>query len=310
LTGIAPAAAEDWLRTSSGAEPSQPASPDGHFDTSKFEAAARLLEEARLRQPHFVVVDAAPPLIEEAHEVEVPPVDTMRPSVTEAAPESTDDPLDGVPSRTEHAESAPDAPPTSIAPASRRGGGKLLFLLAAMTLSATALIATRRAGHLEAVETARPVPTPASPANGSTERPVVVAQPPPPAAPAALATPEPPAEVAAPAPSANTENAVEPNTTASAAAQAPGAFTRVTVTGNPTGAKFYRKGRLVGTNTIVVELAAGEKQAFELGLPGHVTRKVVVDGSTPEMVIGLLPARHSGAKPPSSTSVAEPPAAP
>jgi hypothetical protein len=39
-----------------------------------------------------------------------------------------------------------------------------------------------------------------------------------------------------------------------------------------------------------VELAPGEKRrAFEVGMPGWVTRRLVVDGSKPEMFIGLKP---------------------
>lgn len=40
---------------------------------------------------------------------------------------------------------------------------------------------------------------------------------------------------------------------------------------------------------MTVELAPGEKKAFELGKPGYNTRKVTVDGSQPKMVVGLRP---------------------
>lgn len=53
------------------------------------------------------------------------------------------------------------------------------------------------------------------------------------------------------------------------------------------GAKFYRYGKQVGMNSLIVELAPGEKRAFEVDLPGYVSRKVVVDGSRSEVVVVL-----------------------
>jgi hypothetical protein len=41
-------------------------------------------------------------------------------------------------------------------------------------------------------------------------------------------------------------------------------------------------------NSVIVELAPGEKRAFEVDLPGYVSRKVVVDGSRSEVVV-ILP---------------------
>jgi hypothetical protein len=45
----------------------------------------------------------------------------------------------------------------------------------------------------------------------------------------------------------------------------------------------------VGTTPFVLELAPGEKHSYEMGLPGYNTRKVVIDGSKPEISIGLKP---------------------
>jgi hypothetical protein len=41
---------------------------------------------------------------------------------------------------------------------------------------------------------------------------------------------------------------------------------------------------------VTIELAPGEKRAYEVGMPGWVTRRLVVDGSKPEIFIGLKPA--------------------
>jgi len=53
------------------------------------------------------------------------------------------------------------------------------------------------------------------------------------------------------------------------------------------GAKFFRNGKQVGMNSVIVELAPGERRAFEVNLPGYVSRKVVVDGSRAEVVVYL-----------------------
>jgi hypothetical protein len=57
----------------------------------------------------------------------------------------------------------------------------------------------------------------------------------------------------------------------------------------PAGARFYHKGKKMGGSPMRVELAPGEKRAFEVGHPDFVTRKVVIDGSEPEVIVGLHP---------------------
>jgi hypothetical protein len=36
-----------------------------------------------------------------------------------------------------------------------------------------------------------------------------------------------------------------------------------------------------------VPLKPGERHAYEVGLPGHITRKLVLDGSKTELTVGL-----------------------
>jgi hypothetical protein len=63
--------------------------------------------------------------------------------------------------------------------------------------------------------------------------------------------------------------------------------TRVTITTVPPKAKFFHYGKEVGTSPFVVDLAPGEKHAYEVWLPGHITRKVLVDGTKTEISLGL-----------------------
>ena len=61
----------------------------------------------------------------------------------------------------------------------------------------------------------------------------------------------------------------------------------IRITPKPPRAKFFHFGKQVGTAPFVVDLPAGEKRAYEVWLPGHITRKLFVDGSKTEISIGL-----------------------
>ncbi len=65
---------------------------------------------------------------------------------------------------------------------------------------------------------------------------------------------------------------------------------RINVDSDPPGARMFWKGKEVGTTPFVLEFQAGERHAYELGLPGYTTRKVVIDGSKTDISIGLRPA--------------------
>jgi hypothetical protein len=79
-----------------------------------------------------------------------------------------------------------------------------------------------------------------------------------------------------------------PSASAAPAADQPAAGTqRVTISTVPPKAKFFHFGKEVGTSPFVIDLPAGEKRAYEVWLPGHITRKVLVDGSKPEITLGL-----------------------
>ena len=72
------------------------------------------------------------------------------------------------------------------------------------------------------------------------------------------------------------------------AAAAPGMYS-VTLKSIPPKARFFRFGKEVGTAPFVLQLPLGERRAYEAGLPGRVTRKVVVDGTKSEITVGLSP---------------------
>ena len=112
---------------------------------------------------------------------------------------------------------------------------------------------------------------------------------------------------AAPSPAATETGAAEPDQPATPAASAsaepapatsaePGSAARpegtrvVIVKLSPPEARLYRKGKSVGSSPVTIELGPNEKKrSFEVGMPGYVTRKLVVDGSKPEIFIGLKP---------------------
>jgi len=96
------------------------------------------------------------------------------------------------------------------------------------------------------------------------------------------------AESAASAAASAAEPAAEPAPAATAASAASGTdIRRVTVKSKPPKVRFFHFGKQVGVTPFVLELKPGERHAYEAGLPGYGTRKVVIDGSKPEITIGL-----------------------
>jgi hypothetical protein len=97
-----------------------------------------------------------------------------------------------------------------------------------------------------------------------------------------------PAASAEPAASAVPAASAEPAASAAPALEQPAAGTqRITITTVPPKARFFHFGKQVGTAPFVIDLPAGEKRAYEVWLPKHITRKLLVDGSKTEISIGL-----------------------
>jgi len=163
----------------------------------------------------------------------------------------------------------------------RRGSGSLwVVLLVAAGLAAVGfwLMSSAEKVPEPAVEQAKVEAPPLPPVE-----PAPTVQPPEPAPPPPAAAPTPSSEPVAPAGSAAATSAL------SAEPPPTGETRRGVLTSKPGDAKFYRKGKAVSGSPMTVDLAPGEKRAFEVGRPGYVTRKVVVDGTKPEILVGLRP---------------------
>lgn len=70
----------------------------------------------------------------------------------------------------------------------------------------------------------------------------------------------------------------------------PGAIAAVRVTVHPATARIGYLGKEIGQGSVDVEIEPGTRKALEVGAPGYATRRVVVDGSTPEIKVVLKPA--------------------
>jgi hypothetical protein len=130
-----------------------------------------------------------------------------------------------------------------------------------------------------------PVPAPPpEPVAVPAPEPLASAAPPSSASAVAAAEKAPKAEPEKPAPPA------EPSLPADTGAASAEGTRVVTVHLMPPDAQLFYKGKSVGKTPVRVELAPGEKKrSFEVGRPGFVTRRLIVDGSQPEMWIGLRP---------------------
>jgi len=61
----------------------------------------------------------------------------------------------------------------------------------------------------------------------------------------------------------------------------------------PTGAFIAYRGREIGRSPFKMQIKRGEKRAVEVDFPGYMPRRVVVDGSQPEISFGMKPAEPS-----------------
>jgi len=119
--------------------------------------------------------------------------------------------------------------------------------------------------------------------------------------PAATAVPEkgesmPAAEMSAAAAETRRTTEVPPQATGSNAPVASAApsptlddLIVVTVKTLPEDARFFYKGKPVGRSPFRVELKRGQRRAFEIGRPGFLARKVVVDGTKLDMTVAMRP---------------------
>jgi hypothetical protein len=118
---------------------------------------------------------------------------------------------------------------------------------------------------------------------------------PPPAPEPVASAPSPPSGVELPSAGAPIEAAPTPSAVAEAptpAASAESSSGKIVVIVNvrPPQARIYYHGKEAGKAPLRVELEPGKRRSFEVGYPGFMTRKIVVDGSKPEILVGLRPA--------------------
>ena len=216
-----------------------------------------------------------------------------------------------------------DVAPRSAEPEAGTGFGRWLAVLG------VAVIIVGVVGYRVLSRQARPAPTPiiaaAAPAEPATAtpEPAATAVAPPasepanttPSASAAVAAeglpsesasaPEPSASAtadlaasAAPVASAEPAPSSAPSSAAAAAgsAEPAGSTDEATISvllkSSPPKARFFHFGKEVGVAPFVLKLKPGEKHAYEAGLPGYITRKVVVDGSKSEITVGMTKESH------------------
>jgi hypothetical protein len=299
LLGIAPAPDGSSDSAPSHSVPPPSSSPTSADGASKFEAAAQLLEQKRAsmapkpppsgengvpseRAPKSARDDADSPTPASKPSNET--TDATTPPPAEVGPESVRPP------RSERAEASPKSRRRrSSAPPAPRGIGIVPVVIAAAVFVVMFLVGAMRAmrDELRDAKPSSKIPSAVVESPPAAEQPVSPASLPV-ATSAAVASPEPAqpepsaAETAVPA-----ESAAPPVASASAEPVQTGDALKVMVRSAVAGAKFYRNGKQVGMNSVIVELAPGEKRAFEVNLPGYVSRKVVVDGSRSEVVVYL-----------------------
>jgi hypothetical protein len=173
----------------------------------------------------------------------------------------------------------------------------LWLALGCVLLGGLGYVVLHRPRVVTVAQVSSELPAPAAPSAAAAEVAPQAAQAPPtaPAAPAAAtsaAAADSSAVVgsaaAVPGSAAAAPTSAPTDSAAAANAEAPAAGT-ITVTVNtvPPKARFYHFGKEVGVAPFVVQLKPGERHAYEVGLPGHVTRKLVLDGTKTEITIGL-----------------------
>ncbi len=101
-----------------------------------------------------------------------------------------------------------------------------------------------------------------------------------------------PASSAALAAAAELAPSAAPAASAEPATASDDSLISVTLKSNPPRARFFHFGKEIGVAPFVLKLKPGERHAYEAGLPGYITRKVVVDGSKTEIIVGMSKESH------------------
>ena len=237
----------------------------------KFEAAAALLPQKK-KELELPADEAAMPRGEEPGVAEAKIADAR---ASQPAPQASERSPDSSVSR--DAERGPAAaPPASPGAEPGPRGRGAIWVLAALAAGTFGLWMAWRHTH----EEAPPAPVEVVAPSTNTEiAPEVKLQQPMPLAPSASAEgPE--------------TGSSAPSTTEAPAPEG----VKVVLKSVPPGAVFYHHGKSVGVNEATVSVPEGKRLAFEVVLPGYGTRKVIVDGKKPKVLVGLRPAGQPEAK--------------
>ncbi len=184
-------------------------------------------------------------------------------------------------------DQTPSTQPTAVV-SEAKGSGRAIAWLAVAGLAAGVLgyVVLHRSQPAAPVAVEAPIATPNA-AIPAAEAPAAPTPAPLPAAEATAAATSASAPTPAASASAPPSSAAQP--APSSDAPVPGTIT-VTVKSIPPKARIFHFGKQVGVAPWVVELKPGERHAYEVGLPGRVTRKLVLDGTKTDITVGLNPA--------------------
>jgi hypothetical protein len=188
-------------------------------------------------------------------------------------------------------KSIPAVPPGAAPPEPSTGFGRWLAVLG-IAVVIVALVGYRVLARdpappppIAATAAPEPVAAPAAPTPAAVEAPPNPGEAPSASASASSTVPL-PLPVPDHAPSSSAAPDPSPSASAEPAAASADSHT-VTFKSLPAKARFYHFGKEVGTAPFSLEFKPGERHSYEVGLPGYITRKVTVDGSKPEITVGL-----------------------
>lgn len=262
--------------------PPNSAGPNSSRRLANSDAAEAIAVSARLRASG-ALTDAAPSSVPVA-------------APTEARFEPSEAPVVALPSHGPESRREPSAdsrhsfdPHVHLSqPVEAKKPSRAPLLFALVASAAAAFLLMRAGGGSSAttgsVRSAEPAPPVAAKTEAAKpEVPKAETAPPQPAK-VDLAKPEPPARAAPPPDS--------PKAEAEAAAPPPAGSAgniSVLIRVKPPQARIFYRGKEVGKAPVTVEIEPGKRRAYEVSLPGYMTRKVVVDGSETELSVGLRP---------------------
>jgi hypothetical protein len=251
-------------------------------------------------EPTESVVESSPPPVVTAGEHKVSRPKSPLAATRKETPEAL------AAAKAKAREHASSMAPSSDPPRKRSFFGPVFVMLVIAAVAIWFLVGNQRATE-QAMHDAEKAADRQGAASSPDQRdplPAAAPAPEPTQAPAASAVAEPQASASAPSPAAPTPDAPVPSADAVAekappasSAASPDGTRVVIVTLSPPDARLFYKGKSLGKSPYRIELKPGEKKrSFEAGGFGYVTRRITVDGSEPELSVGLRPDPNARSK--------------